>query len=315
MFKQGDKDVMIFALAGTVMISLLAILGSRMPLVGILIYPAAIFFLFCGVKNGFIFTLPFITAAYVFAAFGTTFTTAIADVLGPALSAAVMGELLRLGRPQGEVLVKGIGVGILCELSTLICLKFLGDESLLAGLRETMQATLDEATQSGQMTIYTASVVQQTYEMLLKLIPGLTISFVIIGVVFIFFEGTAILHRRGQEMPYYFPFRDMSFPRRMIYGFLILFLLGMLAGALSLVDRNVLLVNLSLVMWTLVCIQGTAVLDYLWHRPHFPRFIYIILVILAVISTVGTVVLFVVGILDLVINFRARIDAKRGRVE
>ena len=42
MFKQGSREVMIFALMGTVLMSALGILGNVLPLAGILLYPAAI---------------------------------------------------------------------------------------------------------------------------------------------------------------------------------------------------------------------------------------------------------------------------------
>ena len=98
MFKQGSREIMKFALIGTILVSVLGILGTIFPLAGILIYPAAIFFFICGKKSGFIFTLPFLSAAFVFAGISTSFITAIADVLGPCLAAAMMGELLKLTR-------------------------------------------------------------------------------------------------------------------------------------------------------------------------------------------------------------------------
>ncbi|GEM_PF-2572757 len=311
MFKQGSREVMIFALMGTVLMSALGILGNVLPLAGILLYPAAIFFFICGKKNGFIFTLPFVSAAYIFAGFGTSFITSIADVLGPALAAAVMGELLKLNRPQGEIMVKGIALGVLCEVATMVCLKVVEHVSILDGLRETMETTLNQATEAGQMTIHAAEMMRQTYEYLLQIIPGLMISFVIIGMVFIYFEGTALLQKRGEEMKDYFPFREMSFPRRLIYGFLLMFLLALAAGALGIVDRDVLLLNICIVMWTLVCIQGISVLAFIWHRPHFPRFVFIILTLMVIFSLVGTIVFFLVGMADLVFNIRARLDARQ----
>ena len=58
MFKQGSREIMKFALIGTILMSVVGILGTTLPLVGVLVYPAAIFFFICGKKSGFIFTLP-----------------------------------------------------------------------------------------------------------------------------------------------------------------------------------------------------------------------------------------------------------------
>lgn len=312
MFKQGSKEIMKFALIGTILMSVVGILGTVFPLAGILVYPAAIFFFICGKKTGFIFTLPFVSAAFVFAGIGTSFVTAIADVLGPGLAAAMMGELLKLTRPSGEIIVKGIGVGIMCELGTIICLKLVSHQSILEGLRETMNATLQQATESGQVTIHSADMMRQSYEYLLQIIPGLIISFVIIGILFIYFEGTALLHRTGEEMKEYFPFRELSFPRRLIWGFLLMFGLGFLAGTAGIVNRDVLLLNICIVMWTLVCIQGVSMLAFLWHKPNFPRWIYIVLTVLLCFSTVGTILFFLAGMVDLVFNIRRRIDARQG---
>ena len=312
MFRQGSKEIMKFALIGTILVSVLGILGTIFPLAGILIYPAAIFFFICGKKSGFIFTLPFVSAAFIFAGISTSFITAIADVLGPGLAAAMMGELLKLTRPPGEIMVKGIGIGVICELGTIICLKVVNHQSILEGLREVMNTTIDQATESGQMTIHAAEMMRQSYEYLLQIIPGLIISFVIIGILFIYFEGTALLKKTGEEMKHYFPFRELSFPRQLIFGFLLMFVLGFLAGTLGIVNRDVLLLNICIVMWTLVCIQGVSVLAFLWRRPNFPRFIYIVLVVMLCFSVMGTILFFLVGMADLVFNIRRRFDAKKG---
>lgn len=303
--KLGISSVVVMCIVGT--------MGYLLPVVGILIYPAAVLFFICSKKYGFIFTLPFLTAAYVFVAFGSSFSTSIADVLAPGLAAIVMGELMRLNTGQGECLVKGIITAILCNLSSIICIRFLEGQSLLKELRKNVNITLDAAVEADTMTIHTAQLMRQTYEIILQMVPAMLIITILIGTVFVYFAGCVIMKRRGEELSNYYPFWKFSFSRNIIYGALIMLALGYLAGLIGLVGTNVLLLNISIVILMLFSIQGLAVAAYLWGYFKFPRIIFIVMAALLFMSLIGTSVLFFLGVADIVLNIRGRMDAKRGQ--
>lgn len=310
---QNNRKAVKLGIASVIMMSLIGTVGSMVPFAGILVYPAAILFFICSKRNGFIFTLPFLIAAYVFVAFGTSFSTAIADVLAPGLAGLVMGELMKLNRGQGECLVKGILTGVLCSLSSVICLRAVEGKSLLAELRKTVNTVINTAVETDQMTIYAAQTMKQTYEIILQMIPAVLIITILLGTVFVYFTGCAIMKNTGEELPNYYPFRKFSFSRNIIFGSLIMMIFGYIAGLTGIISTNVLLLNISAVIWVIFSLQGLAVSIFLWNTWKFPKIVFIILTALMLMSLIGTVVLFLLGVADILVNIRARINTERGQ--
>ncbi|MDO4482307.1 MAG: DUF2232 domain-containing protein [Bacillota bacterium] len=313
MDNQNNGKAVKLGISAVVIMSLIGTAGSMLPFAGILIYPAAILFFICSRKNGFIFTLPFLTAAYVFTGFGTSFITAISDVLAPGLAGLVMGELLRINRTQGESLLKGVLTGILCNLATVVCLKMVEGKSLLTELRKTVNSVINTAVEEEQMTLYAAQTMKQTYEVILQMIPAVLIITILLGTVFVYFSGCAIMKNMGDELPNYHPFREFSFSRNIIFGSLIMMIFGYIAGLTGIINTNVLLLNISAVIWVLFSLQGLATAIFLWNLSRFPKIVFIILTALLLMSLIGTVVLFLLGIADILINIRARVDIGRGQ--
>ncbi len=299
-------------ITAVILMSLLGAFGGMLPFSGILLYIISILFFISAKRYGFIFTLPFLIMSYVIIAFATSFSTAIADVLSPGLSAALMGELLKLNRSQGEILGKGILIGMLCNLSSLIALKLVENVSLIDEMRKSVETVVYSAIDKEELTIYSAQTLKYAYEGMLSMVPSFLISSVIIGTFFIYYMGCALLRRRGEEMPKYFPFASFSFSRNIFWGCILIFVLGYVAGLTGILDTNVLMLNITVITWMVFCIQGLAVMIYLTSILKFSRIFFIIFVCLLIMSIAGTAVLFLVGVLDIMINIRKRIAAKRG---
>lgn len=312
MEEHNEKKAIKYGIWGTVFLSIIGTLGGRIPFVGILIYLAAVLFFICAGKRGFIYTLPFIIAAYVFVSFGSSFSGAISDILGPGLSAAVMGELMRLHRRQGERLGKGILTAALCNLASMISIQLAEGVSILEELRKTVKSALTAAVDAEEITIYGAQMMSRAYETVLQLIPAIMIITVVLGTVFIYFVGCAVMAKKGEQIQGYVPFRFFSFSRSIIFGCLLMYLFGFLAGLTGFISTDVLLFNISVMVWFLFTIQGTATLVYLCNAARFPKSVLSVLLGLLFISIIGTLPLFFIGVLDVIVDIRKRIDAKRG---
>jgi len=310
----GQKDIKAVRLGIiiVVLISATGVFGGMLPAAGMLIYLISVMFFICAERYGFVFSLPFLIAAYVFVAFSTSFYSAIADVIAPGLTAIFMGELLRLKRSQGETLTKGIIIGAMCNVVSIVLVTVFEKISLVDNLRKEAEKVINYAVDKNELTIYSAEMLRQSYETMLQAVPGILISFSIIGTIFIYFSGCSFLLKRGENIPEYLRFRNLSFSGVIIWGSLLMLALGYIIGLTGLVDSDILIMNISIVVGVLFSIQGLSVLSYIREIIKFPGIIFIIIICFVVISIVGLSVLFVTGILDIIFNIRKRIDIKRG---
>lgn len=294
------------------LMSVIGSLGGVLPFSGILIYVISILFFICDKKNGFIFTLPFLTAAYMFVSLSTTFSGAIGDILAPGLMAIVMGELTRINRNQNEVLVKGILTGSLCMIASFIAVKYVENVSMLTELRMSFSSTVNTMLENNQLTIYEAARAQETYESLLKIVPSFLIVIIILGSLFIYFSGCDIMRKRGEELPKFMPFREFSFPKSVLAGSAAIMAAGFLAGKIGIVNGNVILVNITIIICFMFALQGFALAMFFINISRYPKIVCIILTCLLFASMIGTVFLFFMGVFDILIDIRGRAKANRG---
>lgn len=292
------------------LMSLVGSAGAILPFSAILVYVVSILFFICDKKNGFIFTLPFLAAAYMFVSLSTSFSGAIGDILTPGLMAVVMGELTRINRNQNEILAKGMFTGVLCMIASLVAVKYVEHVSILTEMRMNFRATVNKMVESSQITLYEAETVQKTYESILKMVPSILIVIIILGSLFIYFAGCDIMKKRGEELPKFRPFSEFTFTRRMIPGCLFIMVAGFLAGLTGIVDGNVIMLNISIIMCFMFALQGYALAMFFLSLSRYPKVICMILICLLFVSMIGTVFLFFMGVLDILIDVRGRAKAK-----
>lgn len=302
--KSGITAVAVMSIIGT--------LAPALPAAALLVYLAAVLFFMCSKRYGFIFTLPFLIAAYVFVAFGTSFITAIADILAPGLAALVMGELMRLNREQNEVVLKGILTGALCNLASVTVLKLTEDVSLLAQLRTTVDTIISSSVASGELTEHAAQSLEEAYEVILQMVPALLVAAIMLGTVFVYFAGCAIMRKTGEEMYKFLPFKEFTFSKSIIFGGLLILVLSYIIGAAGLVNSDVLLLNICIILAAMFSLQGLAVLTFICSIVRIPRILIFIFVLLLMLSMIGILILFFTGIVDLAMDLRKRMNAKRG---
>lgn len=301
-----------FGMLAAGLMSVVGALGNILPFSIVLIYCISILFFICDKKNGFIFTLPFLAAAYMFVSLATTFSGAIGDILAPGLMAMVMGELTRINRNQNEILAKGIFTGVICMIASMIAVKFVEHVSLLSEMRMSFRATVNNMVENNQITMYEAATIQKTYEGILKMVPSFLIVIIILGSLFIYFAGCDIMKKRGEELPKFKPMNEFSFSRSIILGSAAIMAAGFLAGTIGIVDTNVIMMNISIVICFLFALQGFALAMFFVSLSRFPKVVCIILICLLFVSMIGTAILFFMGILDIMIDIRGRAKAKRG---
>ncbi|MBE6020134.1 MAG: DUF2232 domain-containing protein [Clostridiales bacterium] len=301
--------------SGIIAVAVMSIIGTLAPVIPaatLLVYLAAVLFFVCAKRYGFIFTLPFLIAAYVFVAFGTSFITAIADILAPGLAALVMGELMKLNREQSEVVLKGILTGALCNLASVAALKITEEVSLLSQLRTAVDTIISTGISSGELTAQAAQSLEEAYEVMLQMVPAFLVAGIMLGTVFVYFAGCAIMRKTGEEMYKFLPFKEFSFSKSIIFGGIIILILSYIIGAVGLVNSDVLLLNICMVLAAMFSLQGLAVLSFISSMVRIPRILIFIFVLLLMLSMIGILILFFIGLVDLAMDLRKRIKAKRG---
>lgn len=305
-----NQSAMREAISAMILTMVGGIVATMIPYTGILIYFAAAIFFLASRKIGFIITLPYVIAAYVFMGIFTDFASAIFDVLAPAIIAIVMGELSRLQRSQGEVLAKGMLLGLLFTFLSITTARIISGVSLWESSSQFISLAIQDAMIAGQLTQEAADLMMQMYEALLLVVPALLIIWSTVMVLFIYYFGAYLFRKQGGVIEKYFPFRSIGFSPGVVTGFLLISIGGVIAVYAGIVAENVMLYNLLLIGYFIFALQGMAVVTFFCMWLKVPKILFAAIVLLLFISTIGVLILPIIGMLDILFHFRARISGQ-----
>lgn len=116
-----------------------------------------------------------------------------------------------------------------------------------------------------------------------------------------------ILNRLKVEVPKFPPFRDMRLPRAILWYYLIVLSINLFIQPDYGSMFYVVMLNLSIILWVLLTLQGISFLHFVIDAFHYPRFLKVMATILS-IPLYSFIVL--VGIIDLGFNLREWVKAK-----
>ena len=116
-----------------------------------------------------------------------------------------------------------------------------------------------------------------------------------------------ILQRLKVEVPKFAPFRDMRLPRAILWYYLIVLSINLFVQPEFGTPLYVVILNLSMVLWVLLTLQGISFIHFTIDTFNYPKFVKVLSTLLA-IPLYSFVVL--IGILDLGFNVRDWVRAK-----
>lgn len=175
-------------------------------------------------------------------------------------------------------------------------------------IEEGMQLARDNYAQSleyaTQLTGEEAQLEEQIQEMFSIMEMAMPVNITLSVFVFVFIWLLAllpILKRLKVEVPKFAPFRDMRLPRAILWYYLIVLSLNLFVQPDSGTALYVVILNLSMILWVLLTLQGISFIHYTIDKFNGPAFLKVLATILA-IPLYSFVVL--IGIVDLGFNLR-----------
>lgn len=109
--------------------------------------------------------------------------------------------------------------------------------------------------------------------------------------------------RRVSQLP---PFRTFSLPKNIIIGSLLIYLLSNIAISMGIINEDLIMFNLEMLFTFIFSIQGLAAVFHFGYQRGVPKVIVLLVSAIFFMTWIGQTVLFLLGITDLVFDFRKR---------
>ncbi len=225
----------------------------------------------------------------------------------------VIGDCLRLRKSKIFLfLATGTTVLLTFAVQYVLSVQFFGVDFIQEGLKMAKESYEQGMAYSASITgqQMPAEELRAVFDTLEATLPAsITMSFFAIAFIMITVI-LPILKRLRLEVPKFAPFRDMRLPRSVLWYYLIVLTINLFVRPETGTLLYVVMLNLSLVLWALLTLQGISLIHYVIDAYKYPKFIKVLSTILA-IPLYSFVVL--LGIIDLGFNIREYVKNKTGQ--
>lgn len=197
-----------------------------------------------------------------------------------------------------------IAIGMLVYVIGAFFFNFNAVDLLFTSMDESKRQLLESFEATGMQPKLYESIVESAFVYYQSAIPAMFILSVYIFTFIIVIPNFEVLKRLGHDVPKFSPFREMKLPliTIFIYGLLIVlpFMMDMRPDS----SAYLLYVNATILIRTLLALQGFALILYIMHTLKLPKVVTFFSVLLAFLFNPITTLL---GILDIGMNIRALI--------
>ncbi|KGR86805.1 YybS family protein [Lysinibacillus odysseyi] len=228
-----------------------------------------------------------------------------------AIVGLVMGDCLREKKSKIYLLMAtGTAVLLTFALQFILLVHFLNVNFIEKSMQLAQDTYSESLEYSAQITGGEAQMeeqLKQAFDMMEMALPAtITISIFVLAFIWLLVL-LPILKRLKVEVPKFPPFRDMRLPRAILWYYLIVLSINLFVQPEYGSAFYVVMLNLSIILWVLLTVQGISLIHFVIDAFHYPRFLKVLATIVAV-PMYSFVVL--VGIIDLGFNLREWIKAK-----
>nr|WP_267917758.1 YybS family protein [Lederbergia citrisecunda] len=182
-------------------------------------------------------------------------------------------------------------------------------------LKDMFQTSINQYTDAMNMMGMTPPVEFQEQlnnmaNLMTSMLPSILIGTAFISVIIIMSVNFPILKRLGVEVPKFQPFRRLTFPKSILWMYLIVLVLSIIFKFETDSYLHMAVINAGLILQTLLVIQGLSFIFFYCHLKKWSIAIPIIVVIFTFLLPIVLSIVRVLGIIDLGFNFRQRINQK-----
>lgn len=300
-----------------IMKSLATVVGiSLLITIGLYIFPSIIFlfpvaFIVVGVKydlaNSFISIL--ITSFLIGISIDLISGLIILAVFGP--MALYITDSIDKRKKSRDIIIPSSVIFFISAIIVFLMLRGFSGVSLVESLEESaktytdLQMTIIEDLELTNIESFRLKEeADRLYNYVISILPAIFIIFSAVISYMNYYVSTAILRRLGLGIRDNPRFSKFSLPRNFIVGSLFMFLLVYLLGNIETISADVIQLNIIVLVISLLFIQGLSVLDYLLVSLRFHFIFRLILLGLTVFVSPLMSLLFVIGVLDIIFDFR-----------
>lgn len=321
-YDQGPAQALTFSALMAALSVILYILGAFVPILGFFARLAL------GVPLILAILIPQSDTQAIGASLVATFiltllfgpTAGLHYALAFALSALVMGFLLRRGKAYGPSILWSLCAGILgTGLYYLALFVITGmDVAAIGESLDTMKAdiiavyddaglldSLDQESLTGREDFL--SMIDQAFRLMVMTLPALAIAAVGLQVLVQFLLSHHILGLAGRPLPAVKPFREWHIPAPFAVPFLLAWILFLLRDALPWTVLEPIVINVLLLGGLLAVINGFAWLAYQVRPGKLSSFSKVLFIFAIFIFFYGFIVFAgLIGLFDMILNLRER---------
>ena len=174
-------------------------------------------------------------------------------------------------------------------------------------MKESYTSSLEFVESTTGQSPLTKEMLEQTFKMVEMTIPAsVTLAMLFLSIIFITFN-LPLLKRFRIDVPKFAAFKNLRLPRAVLWYYLITLSINLFMRPEIGTTLYIITLNISLILWVLLTIQGLAFTFYVLDAYQSPPFLKVLTVFIA-IPLYSFVIL--IGILDLGFNLREYINNK-----
>lgn len=294
--------------------ALATIMGYYVPFLNIFLIFTAIPFAIITLRNGISFGIAGAVIASVIVAMATNPISALITLISSGISGIFLGIVVQKKlKAWPAIVVTTLATLFSLYLSYYVVLPLTGMDlnlqldQMIAEMKVTMEAMQSSFNTDPAAAQQSAELLESYTRNMKLLIPSAIVVSALASAAANYLLMRAILRRMGMELVAMQPFREFRLPGSVFFGMLIMIVLSYLADYFRLIQSEALLANVYMVFSMAFVIQGAAVIVYFFKRVPGQRLLKWLLVILLVF-TGGTIYLSLLGMTDVMLNFRKRYE-------
>ncbi|TDT50469.1 YybS family protein [Fonticella tunisiensis] len=146
-------------------------------------------------------------------------------------------------------------------------------------------------------------------EIIKSIIPAILAIYSIIEAFLIYIISNRVFKRLGIDVENVKPFSEFYIPSQLSFAMMAIVILGYIVSSMNYNSSDQYLMNAYLIFSFIFTLDGLAVVSYFLKYRKFPKFIIFIIEAFLIISPL-TQIIFYIGLIDYIVNFR-RLDVKR----
>lgn len=293
----------------TMLMTMFALLGIYLIPFIIIFYPIP--FIVLGVRHGIKFNVLALFASSLLVGILVDITTGFLIFIIMGSLAITLAYMIRKRFSPTDILIISSGIVLIFIILTLYIISYITgvdfssqlDTSFTLTLNNQLNIIKDMGLSDYEMAKI-KDILQTTVEYMIIIIPTILMVSAFLLSYLNYWISTVVLKRIGYKTTNIPNFSKLRLPGNIILGTLILFLGASLIKYLKIFYYEAIFLNITTFISFIFFIEGLSLIVYLMNKSNINKFLKAVLILFIVISFPLSVIISIVGLLDVIFDFR-----------